>query len=148
MAITAAAALRRLCELKQWSITNLEAQKLLYFAQMIALGHSNGRRPLLVDHFEAWDLGPVLPAAYHKAKIFGNKPIKPYLFHARGPIAPWEKVFKDTMHEVGGLTSSQLVAESHWDEGAWARYYRPGGRGIEIPNEAILEEYRLRIAAA
>lgn len=146
MAITAVGALRRLCELKQWSITNLEAQKLLYFAQMIALGESNGDDPLIPDHFQAWDLGPVAPSAYHKAKIFGNKPIKPFIFQARGPIARWENVLKKTLKEVGGLTSSQLVAESHWEDGAWAKYYRPGGRSIEIPNEAILEEYRLRTA--
>src|SRR5690349_17777324 len=104
MAITAAAALRRLCELKQWTITNLEAQKLLYFAHMIALGRSKGHRPLVQGHFQAWDLGPVLPDAYHRAKIFGNKPIRPFLFDSRGPIATWETVFDETMAEFGGLT--------------------------------------------
>jgi uncharacterized phage-associated protein len=147
MAITAAAALRRICELKKWSITNLEAQKLLYFAQMIALGHSNGKEPLVSEHFEAWDYGPVLPSAYHKAKIFGDKPINPFIFSSRGPIARWENVFSQTLEEVGGLTSSQLVAESHWKNGAWYKNYRPGAKGIEIPNDDILREYKRRVAA-
>jgi len=144
MAITAVAALRRLCELKQWSITNLEANKLLYFAQMIALGESDGAQPLVTGHFEAWDLGPVLPDAYHKAKIFGNKPIKPFIFSARGPIPQLEPVFAKTLEQFGDLTSSQLVAESHWQDGAWSKHYRPGARGVEIPTSDILEEYRCR----
>lgn len=144
MAITAVAALRRLCELKQWSVSNLEANKLLYFAQMIALGKSEGRQPLVVGHFEAWDLGPVLPDAYHKAKIFGNKPIKSFVFSGSGPIPEWDAIIEETLKEMGDLTSSQLVAESHWRDGAWAKFYRPGAKGIEIPNTAILDEYRLR----
>lgn len=146
MAITAAAALRRLCELKHWSITNLEAQKLLYFGQMIALGRSN--EPLVEERFQAWDLGPVLPAAYHKAKIFGNKPIKSYIFQSRGPIARWESVFKETLDEFGDLTGAQLVAETHWDDGAWAEYYRPGAKGVEIPNDAIRKEFHARTVAS
>lgn len=144
MAISSIAALRRICELKQWGITNLEANKLLYFAQMISLGRSNGDNPMLSEHFQAWDYGPVLPSAYHHAKLFGNNTIRPFIFQSRGPIAPWEAVFRETLEQVGHLTSSQLVAESHWEDGAWAEYYRPSSRGIDIPNDAILREYRAR----
>lgn len=147
MAISDVAALRRICELKNWSITNLEANKLLYFAQMISLGESNGARPLLSGTFEAWDYGPVLPEAYHKAKLFGNKPIKDFIFSGHGPIPTWEPTFERTLQEVGNLSGPQLVAESHWEKGAWAKYYRQGARGIEIPNAAILSEYQRRTAA-
>ena len=145
MAITAVAALRRLCEIKRWGITNLEANKLLYFAQMISLGKSSGKDPLVSEHFEAWDYGPVLPSAYRKARMFGDKPIRPFIFSARGPIPRWENVFEKTLDEMGDLTSYQLVAESHWEKGAWAKHYRPGAKGIEIPNGDILREYRLRL---
>ena len=146
MATTSIAALRRICELKQWGITNLEANKLLYFAQMISLIRSEGRNPLLDEHFQAWDYGPVLPRAYHHAKIFGNKPIRSFIFRSSGPISGSEAVFRETLDEFGSLTSSQLVAETHWAHGAWADYYRPGSKGIDIPNDAILREYRARIA--
>jgi len=146
MALSSAMALRRLCELKNWSITNLQANKLLYFAHMIALGESNGTRPLVSENFQAWDYGPVLPSAYREAKPFGDKPIKPYLFSHRQPITTeFDDVFQKTLAELGSLPSSRLVAESHWSEGAWAEYYRAGGRGIEIPNSAILAEYRKRL---
>lgn len=145
MAISSISAMRRMCELKQWTITNLEANKLLYFAQMLALGHSNGVTPLIAERFQAWDYGPVLPSAYHHAKIFGSKPIRPFMFSGSGPVEGWEHVFEETLKEVGNLTSYQLVAESHWKDGAWAHYYRPGSKGVDIPNDAILQEYRARL---
>lgn len=142
MAISAKKAMRRLCELKGWSISNLEANKLLYFAQMVALGER--KQPLVNGSFEAWDLGPVHPDAYHKAKVFGAKPIRPYIFKSRGIIPEWEGVFARTLDSFGKLTSGQLVAESHWEDGAWARHYRPGAKGVEIPNGDIATEYRSR----
>lgn len=146
MALSSSMALRRLCELKDWNVTNLEANKLLYFAHMIALGESNGARPLVSENFQAWDYGPVLPSAYREAKAFGNKPIKPFLFSNRKAITTeFDDVFETTLAEIGNLSSSRLVAESHWPEGAWAEFYRAGAKGIEIPNSAILAEYRKRL---
>lgn len=144
MAISATKALRRICELNDWGITNLEAQKLLYFAQMFALGEKG--EPLVSGTFEAWDLGPVLPDAYHKAKMFGAKPIKPFIFKSRGPIPEWEGTFARTLNIFGKMTGGQLVAESHWEDGAWATHYRPGAKGVEIPNGEIAKEYQARIS--
>lgn len=144
MAIPAIKAMRRMCELRDWSISNLEVNKLLYFAHMIALGEHG--RPLVSSNFEAWDLGPVLPDAYHKAKMFGAGPIKPFLFNGRGVVEKWEPVFQRTLQEMGSFTGGRLVAESHWEHGAWALHYRPGSRGIEIPNDDIADEYRRRVA--
>jgi uncharacterized phage-associated protein len=146
MALSSSMALRQLCEFKDWSITNLEAQKLLYFAHMIALGESDGRTPLVSESFQAWDYGPVLPSAYRQVKIFGDKPIKPFLFSHRTPLrTEFDDVLRKTVAEFGHLSSSRLVAESHWPKGAWAEYYRVGTRGREIPNDAILTEYRRRL---
>lgn len=145
MALTAVSALRRLCELKQWTVTNLEANKLLYFAHMIALGKSDGARPLVNEHFQAWDYGPVLPSAYHHAKMFGDKSIKPFLFYNTPENTDYDDVYTEMLREMGNLPSFKLVAESHWDRGAWAKFYRAGSKGIDIPNADILREYRDRI---
>ena len=145
MSITSTAALRRLCELRDWSITNLEANKLLYFAQMIALGETG--RPLVKEKFQAWNLGPVLPEVYHMAKAFGDKPIRRYLFSKSGPLPDrCEAAVQKALDEFGDLTSAQLVAESHWRKGAWAKHFREGSKGIEIPNNDILAEYESRTA--
>lgn len=145
MAISGVAALRRLCELRHWSLSNLEANKLLYFAHMIALGKSDGTRPLVSERFQAWDWGPVLPSAYHHAKMFGDKAIKPFAFTRVASVTSYDDVFNETLAEMGNLSSFKLVAESHWDEGAWSEYYSPGARGVDIPDAAILEEYRKRV---
>ena len=143
LSISSTSALRRLCELQDWSITNLEANKLLYFAQMIALGETG--EPLVKEKFQAWNLGPVLPDVYHTAKAFGDKRIRPFLFSKSGRLPErCETVIKKTLDEFGDMTSAQLVAESHWRKGAWAKHYREGARGIEIPNDDILAEYRAR----
>jgi uncharacterized phage-associated protein len=143
LTIGSTAALRRLCELRDWPVTNLEANKLLYFAQMIVLGETG--RPLVKEKFQAWNLGPVLPAVYHMAKAFGDKPIRRFLFSGSGPLPErYEEVMQETMNEFGELNSARLVAESHWRKGAWAKHYREGSRGIEIPNDDILAEYRAR----
>lgn len=144
MSMSATKALRRLCELKKWTITNLEAQKLLYFGQMISLGKSSGKSPMIDGHFQAWELGPVLPEAYHQAKMFGNKPIKSFIFSGSGPVPKWDPILEEALENFGDLTGSQLVAESHWSEGAWVKYFRAGARGIDIPNADILAEYRAR----
>jgi len=45
------------------SLTNLALQKLLYFAHAMFLIEQG--RPLLSGYFEAWEYGPVHPAAYN-----------------------------------------------------------------------------------
>lgn len=54
-------------------ITNLALQKLLYFAHAIYLIET--KRPLVSGYFEAWQYGPVHPAAYAAFKAAGNQPI-------------------------------------------------------------------------
>ena len=54
-------------------ITNLALQKLLYFVHGIYLIEM--KRPLVTGYFEAWQFGPVHPAAYAAFKRAGNQPI-------------------------------------------------------------------------
>ena len=111
---------------------------------MISLGEDD--RALVKERFQAWNLGPVLPDVYHTAKVFGDKPIRKFLFTKSGPLAErCERVIDKTLEEFGEMTTAQLVAESHWKGGAWAKHYRDGARGIEIPNDDILAEYRARV---
>lgn len=55
-------------------ITNLKAQKLLYYTQgmsMVKLG-----RPMFNDDFVAWQHGPVIINVYEKLKQFGSNQIE------------------------------------------------------------------------
>lgn len=144
--VSARAAARRFCERSDWTLTNLELQKMLYLAHMQYMGQTNGSR-LMDETFEAWDYGPVSPEVYWYVRDFGRAPIK-NIFHGvetiSGPIATYLDNAYDALSK---RTSSQLVGITHWKDGAWARIYRPGARGIPIPDDEILAEYRRRKAA-
>lgn len=138
-------ALRTLCKASDWTISNLQAQKLLYIAHMIHLseGSSGG---LVNESFQAWDYGPVLPSVYHSAKAFGDKPIKDiYMSHPLIPAATRaQEILQEAAKFNAGKRPAQLVAITHWDKGAWAKHYVPGARQQIIPNEDIIEEARER----
>lgn len=57
-----------------WSISNLEMQKILYIAHMYYMGKFGAR--LISTPFEAWDYGPVHPELYHKLKRFGARKVR------------------------------------------------------------------------
>src|SRR5579863_1523853 len=55
------------------TVSNLALQKLLYFAHARHLIET--KRPLVSGYFEAWQFGPVHPAAYRAFKPSGDQPI-------------------------------------------------------------------------
>jgi uncharacterized phage-associated protein len=136
-----------ICDKSGWRISNLQLQKILYMAQMYYMGQHEGRRLVDTD-FEAWDYGPVSPALYHRVKDFGAGPVLDVFMHAR--------VFRDgdnrkaALDEVGAdllkRRPGELVDLTHWENGAWAKHYIPGVRGIPIPDADIYREYNDRIA--
>lgn len=145
MAILAESAAKALCEMRGWSVSNLELQKILYIAHMVYLGQQHA--PLIHEQFEAWDYGPVIPDLYHRAKSFGSGPVR-NVFHwvPDVPIVgPEYAALREASEATKGLSPGQLVAITHWDKGAWADYYRPGARGVKIPNARIEKEYEDRV---
>ena len=128
-------------EFLDWSKSHLYIQKLLYIAHMYYLGQ-NGGKPLVEGNFEASDYGPVHPALYHKAKIFGSDPVK-NIFRSSPKIEDGteKEMLKVVLEVLRDSSGAKLVAMTHREEGAWAKHYHPGTRGITIPNEDIIEEY-------
>lgn len=61
---------------KDYGISNLKLQKILYFIQAYFLISTS--EPCFVEPIEAWDLGPVVPEAYHEYKQYGSGDI-PYI---------------------------------------------------------------------
>ena len=64
---------QKLCALSDWSLTNLQLQKLLYLSHLLYLGEN--REPLILEHFQAWKFGPVLPQVYNRVKVFKDRPV-------------------------------------------------------------------------
>lgn len=143
MAVSVFAAAKRLGEQSDWSLSNLEMQKLLYLAHMFHLGKYG--TPLILGYFEAWDYGPVQPDLYHRAKIYGSSPVE-NIFHSASevPNGTEAELIDEAVKHLSHNRPGRLVAITHWDKGAWAKHYVPGARGVVIPDEDILEEYRER----
>lgn len=140
-AIVAAATLG---ELSGWSLSNLQLQKLLYLAQMFHLGETG--EPIFSEDFEAWKLGPVVPAVYQQAKIFGNQPVKSFFTNRRLSEGGASQMLVRTLNELPDRRPWKLVAITHWGGGAWAKHYNDGDYGNIIPKSDILAEYRAREA--
>jgi uncharacterized phage-associated protein len=109
-------------------ITNLALQKLLYFAHALFLVEHG--RPLVSGYFEAWEFGPVHPAAYQAFKAARDRPIT---FKAsRQNLATGDLVVVEepaqaqvrahiarTIAQYGGLPPSRLIQISHARGAPW-----------------------------
>lgn len=147
MTVQALSAAKRICEVSDWSLTNLRVQKILYVAHMFYMGQNDGT-PLVTGHFEAWDYGPVHPRVYHVAKVSENRPVEPHVLKKYSDLhdGSLEREYLDGAVEK--LPLKKLVAITHWEGGAWYKNYEPGEVGIVIPNPDIIEEYKKRADAA
>ncbi|MGV8831704.1 MAG: Panacea domain-containing protein [Devosia sp.] len=146
MTVHSLSAARSLCELRDWKLSNLELQKLLYLAEMYNLGLYG--EPLIDGEFEAWDYGPVAPDVYARARGFGSGPI-PNVFHWVPDVPTSSRdyaMLKEIASQAKHFSAGQLVNITHWSSGAWAKFYKPGVHGIRIPKSAIRQEYLDRSA--
>lgn len=143
MAISTLQAAKTICNLSNWTISNLPLQKLLYLSHMMYLGEYNIL--LITGQFQAWDLGPVEVSLYHKVKAYGNNPVVNIFLCDDLNIQCNEfKTIKSTYEALKDAPIGELVAITHWEKGAWAKNYKPNIHGIVIPDEDILNEYRAR----
>jgi uncharacterized phage-associated protein len=118
-------------------LSNLKLQKLLYYAQ----GHvlAERQRPLFSDQIQAWSHGPVVPDVYHEYKGCGSSTIE---LSQDDPFT-WDDVDRETAellskvwNTYGGFSAGRLRNMTH-AEPPWRAHFRPGERGIAIPQEEI-----------
>jgi uncharacterized phage-associated protein len=140
MAISVLAAAKWLGQKSNWSLSNLELQKLIYLAHMFFLGRTG--KPLVSGVFEAWDYGPVHPTLYHVVKMFGARPVE-NIFGTVPDLEDGEEksILGEAYDVLGGVGASRLVAATHRKDGAWDKNYIPGQRHCIILNSDILHEY-------
>ena|ERR1700694_506706 len=145
MPVSSASAARYICARGNWSVTNLALQKILYMAHMVHMGRTGKR--LVNAEFQAWDYGPVEPELYRTVRLFGDRPIQDIFFVA--PVlsgSDEQTTLNDACDFLLSKKPSELVAMTHWQNGAWARNYVPGVRAITIPDADIIAEYNARAA--
>lgn len=112
---------------------------------MFYMGTHEGVR-LIDAEFEAWDYGPVEPSLYRKVRMYGSQPVADVFYDARpfkGDDARLAFI-NDVCDQLLPLKPGQLVDITHWSEGAWAKNYVPGIKGIKIPDQDIITEYNCR----
>lgn len=57
---------------RDYGVSNLKLQKLLYFIQAYFLINTTDHAPCFNEKIEAWDFGPVIPEAYCEYKQYGS----------------------------------------------------------------------------
>jgi uncharacterized phage-associated protein len=141
MTISVLSAAKRLAMRSNWTLSNLEMQKILYLAHMFYLGRTKGE-PLVSGRFEAWDYGPVHPDLYHRLKVFGASPVR-NVFHEYSdiPDGPQAAIIDEAYDSLGNAGPGRLVNATHRKGGAWSNHYIPGQRHCIIPNADIQKEY-------
>lgn len=147
MTVRSMVAAKHICRYGGWTITNLKLQKILYLAHMVAIGKTG--KPLVHEQFEAWAYGPVEPVLYRAVKGFGSRPIAEYRFFNTPDLADGseEKALLDeSCAALIRKTPAQLVGNTHWPKGAWAKNYAAGIDGRVISDEDVIAEYKQRIS--
>ena len=147
MTVSVLSAAKHLAKKSNWTLSNLELQKILYLAHMVYMGRHGGE-PLVDGLFEAWDYGPVHPQLYHRAKVYGADPVG-NVFHDVPELedGPEREILERAYQALGNTGPGRLVRATHQSGGAWDANYIPGARNRVIPNEQILSEYEERRGA-
>ena len=126
-------------------LTPLKLQKVMYFLTSEYAKETGGDN-LMLDNFQAWAYGPVVPAIYQKFKSFRANPITGYATDSQGYIlkvtVAENPAFERTLNRVWDATSSktptQLVAISQADGSAWSQTWNDeAGDGDPIPFKAV-----------
>lgn len=140
---------------KEYGVSNLKLQKLLYFIQAYFL-ISKPNSKCFGEKIEAWDFGPVIPCAYHEYKQYGSRNI-PYIstYYKFDKTNIWntERVLfdssiiaqkdKELINEVvdtfSSYSATDLITLTH-NQSPWIDAYEPGMNN-EITTDAIKEYF-------
>lgn len=110
------------CYKKEFQISNLKLQKILYFIQAEFL--VNNGNACFYNRIEAWDFGPVVPDAYHRYKIYGSADIpKNEGEQCLGKIRKKDyKMIQNIIDQCGPYSASYLVEKTH-NQAPWKNAY-------------------------
>lgn len=144
------------------TLTPLKLIKLVYIAHGWYLATTG--EPLINEHPEAWEYGPVIPSLYHEFKIFGNSAIKKkatdfvpqseeqWMLEEREVESPNRKKdgavcdFLDRIWKrYRKFTASQLSTLTHQRGTPWEQTWNERGKyqkGVDITEDKIREHYQ------
>ncbi len=120
-------------------VTQMKVQKLLFFAQGYHLAKYG--EPLIIEEFEAWQYGPVVPNIYEDYKLYGSKLIIDTDFAPRFRTLYLDDKAKDAIDYTWDLLKDiSAMALSNWThqpESPWSRVYAGNSNSTPIDNSSI-----------
>ena len=130
-------------------VTQMKVQKMVYFAHgyhLVKYGE-----PLIIERFEAWKFGPVVPSIYRNFKYFGSRPITDaeFTFYAPSFLNDYELDDKArdavdyTWNATKNVSAEDLSAWTHQQKSPWHEVYNPSEWGTPISNDAIKHYFEI-----
>lgn len=129
---------------KNYSLSNLKMQKLLYFCQGIFLASNEGRRLIEDDDFLAWRYGPVSLDAYHRFKIYGQNDIPKEETGNFNRINERElQVVQSVWNTFKDKSAFDLVKASHVENSPWYNVFHNNETDVILTED--IREYFERL---
>lgn len=141
---------------KGYGISNLKLQKVLYFIQAYFVSYTEKKEPCFDAKIEAWEFGPVVPAAYHEYKQYGSNDI-PRIDMVlqinfdnilKSRMVPFDdsiisnadkEIIDGLIEKFADYSATTLVSITH-NQSPWINAYNKGKNSI-ISIESIREYY-------
>lgn len=123
---------------RNYSISNLKLQKILYFLQAQFLVSFN--TPCFVETIEAWDLGPVVRNVYNKYRRYGSANIYLGSLNLENIMSDRESQnIRLIIDRCSNYSANKLVDITH-NQAPWKKAYYRGNKIIY--NEDIQDYFR------
>jgi len=124
-------------------ITQLQVQKMVYFAHGYHLAMYN--EPLVIDIFQAWQFGPVIPTIYEAYKAFGSDKIEdltqvrfaPNKVEIDSISARAKETIEATWEITKEVPAAKLSMWTHKQGSPWSNVYVKDEKSTPIPNKEI-----------
>lgn len=122
------------------TMSNLQLQKLLYFAQGFSLAIND--KPIFEEDIEAWISGPVVPTVFHAYQKYNNQslPMPKFLDFDRFSKEENELLL-EVFNVYGQFSAWKLRDISYIPEGPWKKTFVVGKNNV-IPHK-VLKKYFL-----
>lgn len=146
-AIAVAQAFLDLASEEGQKLSNMQLQKLVFFAHGVHLAAYDGK-PLIDDPIKAWDFGPVIPSLYERLRKYGKGTVDPNLApETRGLFDPEgheQKTIQVVWNAYKGYDAWALSDISHQENSPWHKAWTQS-KYSDIPDGLILDYYKNRV---
>lgn len=122
-------------------LTNMQIQKLVYFAHIIYAVRNDGDRLIDEDWF-AWTFGPVEKRLYESLRAYGRSPVSEKIPFKKEIVDEKSmKCIKDIYDTYGNVSAYDLSVLTHVKGGPWYKTWMGDGKFQVVPQELMYQFY-------